>query len=114
MIGVVAGVGSACALLLSVQPPAVAGRPTDGAKCHVDLYGSTCEVSVNRPGKPGRHIRASGGNGSGKSAVVSVGRPDPDPCRYVLYEPQPPKSDPIWGGHTTGAIYSYICEQSED
>ncbi|MGW7196195.1 ATP-binding protein [Streptomyces chryseus] len=30
-------------------------------------------------------------------------------CYIRLLEPQPPKSDPIWDGHTTGAIYAWAC-----
>ncbi|MFF6979412.1 ATP-binding protein [Streptomyces sp. NPDC008343] len=30
-------------------------------------------------------------------------------CYVRKLDPQPPKSDPIWDGHTTGAIYAFAC-----
>jgi len=32
-----------------------------------------------------------------------------DGCRYLLLDPQPPLSDPIWQGHTGGAVYDMTC-----
>jgi hypothetical protein len=109
-----AGIGAG-ALLLSIPLPAVAGPPgKQDAQC--DLYGGTCDVSVSRPGAPGSSARDSRGGGgpTGRRAGAVVGESRPDSCRYVLYDPQPPKSDPIWDGRTTGAIYSYICEEGQD
>ncbi|MEU1628225.1 ATP/GTP-binding protein [Streptomyces sp. NPDC020096] len=33
-------------------------------------------------------------------------------CYYKAHDPQPPKSDPAWEGHTNGAIYDATCPDS--
>jgi hypothetical protein len=92
----------AAVLLLGAVPASAAGGPTTcGDAAH------PC-VGVHDPGSPGTQHPgggSSGGGGGGGSAA-------PDKCpggKYagaVPFDPQPPKSDPIWGGHTDGAIYS--------
>ncbi|MFJ8015016.1 ATP/GTP-binding protein [Streptomyces sp. NPDC096339] len=34
---------------------------------------------------------------------------DRSSCYVQLTNPQPPKADPIWRGHTDGAIYTFVC-----
>ncbi|MFE2268517.1 ATP-binding protein [Streptomyces lavendulae] len=62
--------------------------------------GKTCETGAKeRPGSPGWECYIPGvGTWS-----ESYG------CWIRKLEPQPPKSDPIWDGHTTGAIYAFAC-----
>lgn len=113
MTRVLVGISAVSVLLLSDQLPAAAGQSGEkDAKC--DIFGYTCEVSVSRPADSDNSAREKsvrGAVGSGKRAAV-VGESKPDPCRYVLGDPQPPKSDPVWGGHTTGAIYLRVCPRA--
>ncbi|MBT1184752.1 ATP-binding protein [Streptomyces sp. CJ_13] len=93
---------------------------------------------VKVPGKPPTDGGGGGGgNGGGSGEGGGSGKPEMDgktcatgatrsgqwPCKldgvgdfddgtrcYVrLTDPQPPKSDPIWAGHTDGAIYTFAC-----
>lgn len=76
-------------------------------------YGS-CVVTVGSPGHGG-HPPVGGGAGS--SQCLDQGKPVPCSrgavgnwdaglgCYVALMTPQPPKSDPVWQGHTAGAIY---------
>jgi len=80
----------------------------------------TCQIVVERPAEPGGAKPGRGGGESGggapKACLDAYG--DEIACRdgeswwsnawfcYVKpLEPQPPKSDPRWGGHTDGAVY---------
>lgn len=91
---------------------AFAKPPPVGCQRH-DLTG-TCVVTVSAPG----HGSGSGtGGGSSFPTCSDHGQPVPcerpglgywDPdlgCYLALDDPQPPKSDPLWEGNTTGAIY---------
>src|SRR3954454_13950815 len=78
---------------------------------YCDPDSSICAVEVTKDGRPADRERKfqpvkDGQRGEARSASIA-------PCRYVLYDPQPPKSDSIWGGRTTGAIYSYVCNASQ-
>jgi hypothetical protein len=76
-------------------------------------YGS-CVVTVGSPGHGGHPPTAGGGSGTQKCVVggrtipctTALGTWDAGlQCYLKLASPQPPKSDPAWQGHTTGAIY---------
>lgn len=82
--------------------------------CHHHSITGVCVVTVGSPGQGG-HPPTSGG-GSGRQRCVADGRTVPctSPlgtwdaglgCYLQLASPQPPHSDPLWQGHTTGAIY---------
>lgn len=83
---------------------------------HHNLTGQ-CVVTVGSPGHGGRP--PTSGGGSGTQQCLDDGRPVPCSrgalgdwdaglgCYIALMKPQPPKSDPVWQGHTTGAIY--VC-----
>lgn len=118
-------------LVLALAPAAVAsqaGGPDDGPSGGVTCPPNSpvCVVTVKKPATPG--------NGSGTARNVArkqacsipddllnagqtVPCSDPDfgswsnadGCYYTMASLQPPKSDPAWGGHTTGAIYDSTC-----
>ena len=105
---------------LSVVTPAQASDPVSCSPGQVfDPTQGTCVIVVVTP-----PVGSNGGGGAGR---VGGGGPQkcvkPDgvaiPCRdgsswwsnalycYIaLANPQPPQSDPIWAGHTDGAIYT--------
>lgn len=62
--------------------------------------GKTCETGAKeRPGSPGWECHIPG-----------VGTwSEAHGCWIRKLDPQPPKSDPLWDGHTTGAIYGFAC-----
>jgi hypothetical protein len=104
----IAGVAVAT-LALSIHSASPA-PPDTGAYC--DPQKGICAVEVTKDGRPAHRQRKSHpvkGSQRGEARSTSTA-----PCRYVLYDPQPPKSDSIWGGNTTGAIYSYLCEEGQD
>jgi SAF domain len=104
----VLGLGS-----LITAPHAAAKPPPVTCKRHA--RNGQCVVTVRSPG------RGSGGNppggASGSSSCADNGQPVPcerpgfgswDPglgCYVQLMQPQPPKTDPVWKGHTGGAVY---------
>lgn len=83
-------------------------------KCSNPSSTGLCVVTVNAPGHGGG---SSGGN-AGVPDCVFLGDPVPCSrpglgywdgaldCYLTLTNPQPPTSDPLWHGHTTGAIYT--------
>jgi hypothetical protein len=89
-------------LLLSGVPPARASDP-GSADASCGLFGVTCDVAVFKPPRAASAALARGASTGRRSA-----RPAP-PCETVLMQPQPPKSDPVWAGHATDAIYLKIC-----
>jgi len=105
-IATVAAVAVTLGMQASSEPPPV----DSGAVCSVRT--SVCRVLVTKDGRPADIHRKSQPVRGGRHAQAKSA--SADPCRYVLYDPQPPKSDSIWGGHTTGAIYSYLCEEGQD
>lgn len=79
-----------------------------------------CIVIVENEGEPGNGGGgASGGSGNSRTCEnepylgcfkPGLGYYNPeDQCFYQLADPQPPKSDPVWLGHTDGAIYVAAC-----
>ena len=101
-IAAVAAVAVAIGMQVATPPPA-------DAKAICDPDTNICRDIVTKDGRPAARQKSTRTAKARHSVAVS-----PDPCKYVLHDPQPPKSDPIWGGHTTGAIYSYICEAGQD
>jgi hypothetical protein len=99
-LSLVAGTALAVGLTVAATVPALAAR-----KVVCDQYGH-CHIVITKDGRPATDEPARGG---GTSRGASKGSAAPDPCKYVLSDPQPPKSDPVWGGRTTGAIYLYVC-----
>lgn len=111
----------AAAALLAFALPTVAApamaAPPGGQDVVCDPVTGECKVVVTPPGSPG-----SPGNGGGNSPTPTCYANSvhaPVPCsggdsgpwsnQYQCYlrpqVPQPPLSDPVWGGHTTGGIY---------
>jgi hypothetical protein len=99
-------IAAAIAVVLGMQ---VVSPPLAGAEAICAPDGGICRSIVTKDGRLADRQR-----GTRTARISHASTVKPDPCRYVLYDPQPPKSDPIWGGHTTGAIYSYICEEGQD
>ena len=64
-----------------------------------------------------------GGETSADGGVMPVrsgegadgGTAPPDPCTYVMAEPQPPDSHPVWEGGTSsdGAVYLAVCPRPD-
>lgn len=109
---VVIGVASA---VLAGSLTTASAKPGPPVSCtNPSRYGS-CVVTVGAPGRGGRPPVQGGGSGSqqcldrGKAVPCSrrglgtwyagLG------CYVALMSPQPAKSDPVWQGHATGAIY---------
>jgi hypothetical protein len=91
-------------------------KPGPPVTCQHHTLAGVCVVTVGSPGHGG-HPPTSGG-GSGTQQCVDDGHTIPCTtglgswdaglgCYLKLMSPQPPQSDPLWQGHTTGAIY--IC-----
>jgi hypothetical protein len=89
-------------------------KPGPPVTCHHHNLAGVCVVTVGSPGHGGQPPTSGGGSGS--QQCVSDGRVIPCTtglgtwdsgleCYLKLMAPQPPKSDPLWQGHTTGAIY---------
>ena len=116
------------ALALAVALVAVVAAPAaaeDTVVC--DPSGDTCVVVVTdpgdsgdsgTPGTPGGEGDSGGGSAClipGTSTEVPCHDPlfgdfnNADGCYYALASPQPPKSDPVWKGHTDGAIWDATC-----
>lgn len=84
--------------------------------CQQHARNGQCIVSVSAPGN-GHGPPGNGGETPGPPTCSDHGQPVPcerpglgywDPdlgCYLALEDPQPPKSDPLWEGNTTGAIY---------
>lgn len=111
--------GTAMVMVLSCAAVAVAAQPAWADYVYCPPAGQ-CIVVVETPGQPGG---GSGGNGGGAgTSQVCEDEPFPgcrkpglgyynpeDQCFYQLADPQPPKSDPAWQGHTDGAVYVAAC-----
>jgi hypothetical protein len=111
---------------LSVAPLAQASSPVSCSSGQVfDPTQGTCVIVVVAPpvGSKGGGGVSAGGGSTGGAGVGPQKCVKPDgvaiPCRdgnswwsndlscYIaLADPQPPKSDPSWAGHTDGAIYT--------
>jgi hypothetical protein len=97
------------------------GNPVAWAKTHPPVHCSNpsatglCVVHVGDPGHGGGPPR--GGSGGGSETCTDHGRTVPCvrpgvgtwdqglDCYLEVMRPQPPKSAPVWNGHTGGAIY---------
>jgi hypothetical protein len=90
-------------------------KPKPPARCtNPSRYGS-CVVAVGSPGRRGRP--PAPGVGTGSAACVEAGRVIPCSrsglgywdaglgCYLALMSPQPPRLDPAWQGHRTGAVF---------
>ncbi|MFK4120057.1 ATP-binding protein [Streptomyces longwoodensis] len=122
-------VGIVC-LLLPSQAWAHDGGGTDVGGCNSTWV---C-AGVDLPGHPGGAGGGGGTNGGtgggggskGDGTTCETGAKERSPgwpcsipgvgqwsesygCYIRKLEPQPPKSDPVWQGHTTGAIYAFAC-----
>ncbi|OEJ22100.1 ATP-binding protein [Streptomyces agglomeratus] len=109
------------AVLIQPTTPAWADGDPDVGHCN-----SWVCSGVTVPGKPPTGGGGGGGGGGGqdgKTCATGATHSGPWPCEipgigrfdenrqcYIgLANPQPAKSDPIWQGHTDGAIYYYAC-----
>ena len=112
--------------VMAVAGPAAAGGsddPSGGVTCPVTL--PVCVVTVEKPATPAEPAsRRKSGNKPAcaiPDELLGAGDSMPcydknfgswnnaDGCYYKLASPQPPQSDPIWEGHTNGAIYESVC-----
>lgn len=105
---IVGGLAIACGVVFAPTAEAAAG----GECAKRDVWG-TCLVWIKLPevpkspkppnGKPVSNPK-TGGSGRGSGPVV-----DGHPCIAVVKaDPQPGKADPVWRGHSTGAIYTCV------
>ena len=86
--------------LATIAPSAIA----EGPACHkTDPQTGVCTIWIEVPPEGG----GGGGGGGGSNIIVLV--IDGQRCTFAgLKNPQPEKNDPVWEGHTDGAIYA--CE----
>ncbi|MFE9121436.1 ATP-binding protein [Streptomyces sp. NPDC007172] len=133
-VAVVSAVAGMICLLLPAQAWADGG----GSDVHSCNSTWIC-AGVDLPGQPGsgQGGKTPGGGGSGgggggggdqgdgktcatgATQVSGTGWPCSLPgvgtfnessgCYVRKLDPQPPKSDPVWEGHTTGAVYGFAC-----
>jgi hypothetical protein len=80
----------------------------------IDPVTGECTVWTPPPeGPPGDENPGSGGTGGGGGPVDPFITVNGVRCRPAgLVDPQPPKTEAIWGGHTDGAIYNCITHRS--
>lgn len=124
LLGVVAAIALAIGLLVAVSGTAQADDPT----CQQYDANGQCTIHIKDPGsssQPGSTQSSGGGNHNPGPTVCKTEKGNIVPCyddffgyfylnqygdaEYVkLSQPQPPKSSPLWEGHTTGAIYDFI------
>lgn len=93
--------------------PATAAAPV---ACEGYFDGKVCWVSATRPGvttatsqvsRSNAAARQCSSGGEATPCVTSMGWWSTDRTCYVqLASPQPPPTDPVWQGHTDGAIYN--------
>ncbi len=103
-------------LLLSVLLPIVPSlADPPPVICKEYNRAGTCILWVADPGGPPGGIPEPGGPGDGDPGGGSGGGPNFNSCTYSLASPQPPPSDPVWGGNTPadGAIYLQSCPTSQ-
>lgn len=121
-----------CAVLsltpMSAAEASQAGGPGDGPTGGVSCPPSipVCVVTVKKPGTSSSAGKSTLPASRKRSCAIPkdlLGAGDSVPCSdsifgswsnfdgcyYKLASPQPPKSDPAWQGHTTGAIYDSTC-----
>jgi hypothetical protein len=105
-----------CAMVLAIGASTMTALPAhaDGKDVWCDPTSGFCKIVVTKKGRPADRDKGAAGQGSraGKGAGTSVAAAKPNPCKYVLSDPQPPKSAAIWDGHTGGAIYLYVCPRA--
>lgn len=96
--------------LLVIDPAAQADAP----KCKTYDGSGFCLIWVGGPNDPGRgggsaRPPTGGGDKSSGAEAVVFATVDGQQCVPAgLSKPQPPKSEPVWGGHTDGAIYDCV------
>lgn len=104
------------AVLLTGSGTALAA--SSGGHCgQVDPSTGECQIWVTDPGSGGGNVPVgNGGSGGGQPCVSALGETVPCTSQYGSWSadykcwlqptsPQPPKSDPVWHGHTDGVIY---------
>lgn len=91
---------------VAVLPAHAADDPVIGGDCD----GASSFVTVCRQEPGTSHGRGHTGDQPGTSADKDS-KPRPQTCSVERLDPQPPASDPIWGGHKPGdgAIYTRVC-----
>ncbi len=95
-------------LLVSSQLSAAASTtPSGWQRC--DPETNVCTVIVKRPGSRHTSSKAPSDRPSKTLGPTRNHVPQPNSCRTRAAVPQPPKSDPVWEGHTTGVILVYSC-----
>lgn len=92
-------------LVISIVAPAVSVAAPSCGK--VDPRTGVCVIFVDDPGNPGGGGGGEGGGGEGGggegSPILTIKGTQ---CLYAgLADPQPSKADPVWEGHTDGAIH---------
>ena len=112
----------AIAVSLSAGTSAHAAGPVSCPPGQLDPVAGVCSIVVTTPGTPatpgtpGTPVPAGTPAGPQKCVSPYTGKEVPCQdgaswwsnalgCYISLTHPQPPKSDPLWAGHTDGAIY---------
>jgi hypothetical protein len=133
MLSARSAAAAAAAIFVSIltaigMPVPAAADPSPGSGGVICPPLEDCTVIAQTPGGRGAHRTAgvtpiTTGPGSSASSAgcwfgdeaVDCQHPDfgswnaGDGCWYKPESPQPPKSDPVWQGHTDGVIYQASC-----
>lgn len=122
MLTRLSAVGLAVATLLVATATAAEAAPP----VNCSPGSPVCVVKVEDPGAPGgggQQPSDPGGAGASNCYWPDGSKipcydtafgwwSNTDKCYYQLAAPQPPKSDPVWSGHSDGAIYTATCPAS--
>lgn len=102
------GVLVALALVAATGLVTASDAEAGGATCVSYNAFGTCTLWAGGDPAPGSGPAPGGGSGSGDGTVPLIVI-DGHLCGPAgLTDPQPLKSDPVWGGHTDGAIYDCV------
>lgn len=109
-----------------VIPPKPGGPGVYVLKCyeHRDIciwilksYDGRPGAGKTKPGTPARQIKRTCSNGGAPQACTDAelgNWSNNEQCYLKRWEPQPPFSDPVWQGHTDGAVWACVREQGYD
>ncbi len=107
---------------VTIPGPAAAADVCHPTPPVCDPHGN-CTAGVTCPGGGGSHSHGPGGSGPAAPGKCYTQNPRTEvachnsfgwwnpqaQCWFQLEKPQPPQSDPVWEGNTTGAIYVFSC-----
>lgn len=118
IVAATAGLASAQPVRTGQLPTAAAASSSTSTACTVSEITGQCTISVGGNPTPSSSSSSPGGGApvcteSMTHTVVACSDPKygslDGGCYVKLLSPQPPLSDPIWRGATTGAIYEATC-----